>query len=367
MPAYRYVLSFLIPFLLLNCRPATAQDALHTENVFLITFDGLRWQELFTGADPQLIGHEDYVDDADGLRSAYFTNDPIERRRRLMPFFWSTLAEKGQLYGNHDLGCRVAVTNNQWFSYPGYNEILTGKADPDIDSNAKIPNKNQTVLEFLNARPGFEGHVAAFGSWDVFPYIINEERSGVPVNAGFKPATGPALSEREQFLNTLQQEIPSPWGTVRHDAFTHHFALEYIKKNHPRVVYFAYGETDDFAHDGDFEAYLKSAHQTDAFIAALWDYVNRDPFYRGNTTFVITTDHGRGTQPLDTWRSHGTDIEGADEIWMAFLGPDTPALGEVESCDLGQNQVAASVAAFLGLDFGSHQDAGPPVNSAFRE
>ena len=82
-----------------------------------------------------------------------------------MPFLWSTLAANGTLFGNGDAGNTVRVTNDQLFSYPGYNEILTGQPDPAIDSNAKINNENVTVLEWINRQPGFEGQVAAFGSW----------------------------------------------------------------------------------------------------------------------------------------------------------------------------------------------------------
>ncbi|MFK7844501.1 MAG: alkaline phosphatase family protein [Rhodothermales bacterium] len=339
---------------------------LKTENVFLITLDGLRWQELFTGSDALLVENEKYVGNPAALTNQFHKGDANARRKTLMPFFWSELLQKGQIYGNRALGCDVNLTNNEWFSYPGYNEILTGRADVNITSNDKIPNPNTTVLEFVNRQAGFEGRVAAFGSWDVFPYIVNEERSGVPVNAGFEAAKGEDLTPREQFLNDLQEEIPSPWGTVRLDAFTHHYALEYLKKKHPKLLYIAYGETDDFAHDGDYEAYLKSAHQTDQFIADLWAFTQEDPVYKGTTTFIITTDHGRGTEPLDTWRGHGTDIKGADQIWMAVLGPDSPALGEVKDCKLFQNQVASTTAAFLGFDWVSVQEAGATIRSAFK-
>ena len=258
-----------------------AQNSLHTENVFLITLDGFRWQELFSGADPLLIGHEDYVNNPEGLKEKFWADNELERRQILMPFFWNTIARNGQLYGNRTLGCSVNLTNNEWFSYPGYSEILVGYADENITSNDKIPNKNITVLEYLNKMPAFENRVAAFGSWDVFPYIINESRSGVPVNAGFESASGEDLSERERFLNELQEQIPSPWGTVRLDAFTHHYMMEYVKKHHPRMVYIAYGETDDFAHDGDYDAYLNSARQTDAFIEDLWQYLQQDAAYKG--------------------------------------------------------------------------------------
>jgi len=201
--------------------------------------------------------------------------------------------------------------------------------------------------------PAFKGKVAAFGSWDVFPFIINEKRSGVPVNAGYERAEGD-INEREKLLNEMQFQIPPEWGSVRFDAFTHHYALEYAKKHTPRVLYVAYGETDDFAHGGHYDSYLKSAWQTDQFIKQLWEWVQSHPQYKDKTTFIITTDHGRGTVPLDTWKGHGDEINGADQIWIAAIGPDTPALGEVKTAgQLYQNQVAGSVAAFLGVAYRS--------------
>ncbi len=329
-----------------------AQPLTKTENVFLITLDGLRWQELFYGADSSLITDKEYVEDPESLQAIFWKEIPNQRRHTLMPFFWKVVAEQGQLHGNRHLGSKVNCTNQQWFSYPGYSEILCGFADDQrITSNDKIPNPNKTVLEYLHEQPEFRGKVAAFGSWDVFPFIVNEERSGIPVNAGFE-VQEVSLSPREVFLNELQLQIPSPWSTVRFDAFTHHFAMEYLKKMTPRFVYIAYGETDDFAHEGHYDAYLKSAHQTDAFIKELWDFAQSHPQYRDKTTLIITTDHGRGTIPKDTWRSHGTKIGGADEIWIALLGPDTEPLGEVDQdTQFYQNQVAATAAALLGVEY----------------
>jgi len=187
-----------------------AQQPLRTDNVILVTADGLRWQEVFSGADQDLIGNEQFVDDPEALAARFWDEDPQQRRKKLMPFFWSVLSGQGQLHGNRLLGSQVDVTNNHWFSYPGYNEILTGFSDDRIDSNDKIDNPNVTVLEHINGVPEFRGAVAAFGSWDVFPYIVNEKRSGIPVNAGFRTAAGDGLTQRERFLNELQPEVPSP-------------------------------------------------------------------------------------------------------------------------------------------------------------
>jgi len=161
-----------------------------TENVVLITTDGLRWQEVFGGAEESLMTKEaGGVSDAAELRRAFWRDTPAARREALLPFLTTVLARQGQLYGNATRGSVARVTNGHNFSYPGYNELLSGRADPRIDSNDKKANPNVTVLEWLNGRPPYRGKVAALCSWDVFPWIINRERSGVLVNAGFEPVT----------------------------------------------------------------------------------------------------------------------------------------------------------------------------------
>lgn len=354
---------FLLIFLLASGLNAHAQK---TEHVFFITLDGLRWQELFTGADLYLVDHKEYVEKPEELRKAFWKDDSLERREVLMPFFWHTIAKEGQIWGNRAFKNYVNCSNKMWFSYPGYNEILTGFADDGhINSNDKINNPNVTILEYLNQLPQYRGKVATFGSWDVFPYIINEERSGLYVNAGGKKALKSGITEKEELLNILQDQIRGPWGTyVRLDAFTHHFAKETLRKQTPDVLYIAYGETDDFAHDGEYDEYLKSAQQTDAFIQDLWEYAQNHPVYRNKTTLVITTDHGRGEQ--EAWTSHGKETEGSVAIWIAVMGPDTPALGEVkEPKQLYQNQVARTIAALLGVAY-EQPKAGEVIKEAIK-
>ena len=164
---------------------------------------------------------------------------------------------------------------------------------------------------------------------------------------------------------SFRKIFQAPGGGVRLDAFTHYYALEYLKKNKPRAIYIAYGETDDFAHGGDYSAYLKSAHRTDQFIGELWNWVQSNDEYKDKTTFIITTDHGRGTEPLDTWRGHGAKVVGGGEIWFAIIGPDTPALGEVKREEqLHQNQVANTIAQLMGVKFGNEM-AGEAIGTVF--
>lgn len=356
----RYFLFFFLCAVCFLPMTSSAQTTdFQTENVFLITLDGLRWQELFGGADDSLIHNTVFTKDTAALKKEFWHSDPLKRREILMPWFWNIMAKEGQIIGNRNYGNNAQVTNIHWFSYPGYNEILTGYTDPYIKSNDKINNPNVTVLEWLNQKEALKGRVAAFGSWDVFPYIINRDRSGIPVNAGFEHATDDDLTWKEKYLNELQDQTPSPWNSVRLDVFTHQFALEYIQKKHPKLLYISYGETDDFAHDGRYDHYLHAARRTDKFINDLWTYCQSDPVYKNKTTFVITTDHGRGDIVKKEWTSHGKIYKGSNEIWMAVIGPDTPALGErKDKSRFFQNQVAKTVAAFFGYEYSNKEEVG---------
>ncbi len=351
---------------LISLGSAQKQTERKTENVFIITLDGLRWQELFGGADDSLIVDTKFVKDTARLKAEFWAKDPISRRKKLMPWVWTTMAKNGVILGNRNYDNKVNVTNMMWFSYPGYNEILVGYSDPNITSNDTIYNPNITILEWLDKHECCDFKVAAFASWDVFPYILNKKRSEFVINAGFQKSNHLFMTEREMFLNELQDQLPSPWPTVRLDGFTHHYAKEFINSYKPNVVFISYGETDDFAHDSKYDQYLYATRNTDRFIQDLWEFCQNDEVYKGKTSFIITTDHGRGDLPKKEWTSHGKVIKGSNEIWMMAIGPDTPAMGEVKTkAQHWQNQIAATVAGWLGLEYKNAEEAGKPVKTFF--
>ena len=359
-------LSLTLIGLLFNISQIQAQKTTQTENIFLITVDGLRWQEVFKGADSLFIDDTGMVENTDKLLGTYWDEDQQKRREMLMPFFWGTLKSNGQLYGNRAYGNLVENSNTMLFSYPGYNEVLSGYADDErITSNSKTNNPNVTLLEYLNQTPEYQNKVLAYGSWDVFPYIINEERSNIPVNAGFDLAEGADLTDKEVMINRLQNEVRGPWGGVRLDAFTHNYALEGIIKRAPKIVYIAYGEPDDWAHDNEYDQYLYSIHQFDAYLKELWEYIQSTPQYKDKTTMIITTDHGRGTNKK-SWTGHGSSIPEAKEIWMAAIGPDTPATGEMKMEGLWHSSmIARTIFKLLGREY-PDEKAGKTIESMFK-
>ena len=340
---------------------------LKTQNVVLITTDGLRWQEVFTGAEKALLNKEHGgVSDVKSVEGKFWRDTPEERRAALLPFFWNKIAKEGQLYGNRLKGSSSQITNTMKFSYPGYNELLAGFADPLITSNDKKPNNNFTVLEWLHRKPAFDGTVAAYNAWDVTPYIINRERCAFPVMGGWERLPEPDPNPRQQLLNELIADTTRPNAAEVIDSILYQAAREHLLRHRPRVFYIGFLETDAWGHAGRYDNLLTSAHSVDQYIQRLWDTLQSIDQYRDKTTFIITTDHGRG-MGLSDWKNHGQKIEGAEDMWMAFLGPDTPPLGERTNCDrVTQSQIAATLAALLGEDYHAAEPrSGPLIKEVF--
>ncbi len=356
---FRHATLIVLALLWYPANSSLAQDV--SENLILVTLDGVRWQEVFGGIDMELIEDERFTSEPEYLTRTYWREQRSERRKALFPFLWSEIEERGTLIGDREQNSYIEVSNDQWFSYPGYNEILTGRADPNIDSNEKIWNPNVTFLETLNELEEFHDRVLAFGSWDVFPYIINTQRSGVPVNAGFATASN-AVTAESRFLNELSAEAPKLWSTVRADFLTNGYAMDALKAQNPRVIYIAYGETDDFAHDGNYDRYIDAARRSDLMLAKLWHWVQSTPLYRDRTTLLITTDHGRGSTP-ESWKDHDNaaatnqqgveavpdGLQNSNEIWLAAIGPHIKPGGLAEG-HWKQSQIAATALVCLKLD-----------------
>lgn len=285
---------FAIAALAALVSPALAQDA--PKNVVLVTIDGLRWEELFRGADPSLVRDAAY-------RARYV--DVPDRAQALAPFLLS-FAQDGALIGNRDAGSCARVSNEFWFSYPGYAEMLAGRPNPRVRYNQAIPNNDVTVLEGLIQRPEFAGQVRVFAEWNAVPAIVNTERSGIPVS--------------------LPPDYEAP-----HDAQVM-TQVRAMLPDLPRVTWINLGDTDTNAHAGRYNAYLDAAAAADAFVRELWMAIEANPRMAGRTTLIVTVDHGRGASAGNRWRGHGSGRwrgivvpglrhVGSDAVFMAVRGP----------------------------------------------
>lgn len=320
--------------------------------------DGLRWQEVFRGMDEGLLTEQNHAKDPGPVITEFGAGTAEERRRTLMPFLWGKIAKEGQIYGNQDRGSIARITNPFGVSYPGYSETITGVAEPSIQNNRKIPNPNVTVYEWLNAKPAFAGRVAAFGAWDVFPFIFNVPRSKLPVDDGTGALAFGTITPAIETVNRVRRETVYRWGNSAFDSFVFIPMLEWVKVNKPRLVFLCLGETDEWAHESDYPRYLRAARKSDGYVQEIWETLQAMPEYRCTTTLVVHPDHGRGDtrgegeNAGNDWPNHGVKHPGSENIWFAVIGPDTPPLGErAGGPEIRMNQFAATIAAFLGEDF----------------
>ena len=164
-------------------------------------------------------------------------------------------------------------------------------------------------------------------------------------------------------LSAIQSEALSPWDSVRHDYVTLNMALDHMKREKSRVTYIALGETDDWAHDRRYDRVLGTIHYFDQALRQVFAFIDSTPQYKGKTTVVITSDHGRGST-ADDWNGHGAKVAGADQIWLAMFGPDVPAKGEIaDSQPVFQRDIAPTILTLLGVDPAEYKGVtGKPID-----
>ena len=334
-------------------------------NLIIITTDGFRWQEVFNGMEDAIVNQKKFHQgDSNYLFNKYGGATTQERREKLLPFFWNTIAKQGQIYGNRIKNNKVDVANNQWFSYPGYSEILTGYFDPAIQSNDYPPNPNSNLFAFLQKQESYKNKIAAFAAWNAFDRILNEKVSGFPVINGTESISSILKDEQSILISNMLRDSYQPWKEVEClDVYTNYQALHYLKTKKPKAMFISFGETDEWAHHGDYNHYLDAAHQVDAYIKAIWDWAQSTPGYKDNTYILVTTDHGRGFN--NEWTSHGADVKGASSIWFALLGPNVKnigALGEqTKEQQAFQKQLAATMTKLIGHPFKAEHPVGEPI------
>ncbi len=341
----KFVAAFAAAFLMLvSC---TRGD--NDPRLVIITFDGLRWQELFTGADASLVSNPRFVKDPEALKAAYWRETPEARREALMPFIWSYAPQHGYLLGNRGKESLMTVANTHNFSYPGYSEMFCGWPDDErINSNDPTPNPNTSVLEAANRDPRYKGSVMMLSSWESIRFAVNNDRGGFPGSSAHEPLY--LDTPMAGMIQEIDRILPGFGGGERADHTTAAFALETLREAHPKVFYVGFGDTDEYAHAGEYDRYLAAANWTDGFIRKIVETCEADPFYKGKTTYILTCDHGRGRGGKFT--DHGGNIRPSRETWFIAFGKGVPVKGEtVHNGPFYTKQFAATIADILGIEF----------------
>ena len=146
--------------------------------------------------------------------------------------------------------------------------MFCGFADPSINSNAKKPNPNLSVLEFLNSKPAYQGRVvAAFRTWDVFPFIFRSKQNGLKVHAAWQPVEDAPLTDRQRMMNEMLSLLPHYWADNTFDIVSMEYARVLPSPTSCACGwYIGLGESDEWGHGRRYDLYLDSAHNADRFL-----------------------------------------------------------------------------------------------------
>lgn len=286
--------------------------------VVIVTIDGVRWQEIFTGTDL--------------ARS----NEPPLDARSLTPNLHRLGERSGALVGAPGRGT-ISASGPNYVSLPGYMEILGGRPARCQDNKcARV-----TLPSLLDEARGAGAKVAVYSSWPPIELAATAWPGGFEVSCG-----------------RHHDEAIDPWpgdGEYRPDRFTTEAAIAYYAKERPDVFFLGLGDPDEHAHRGDYAGYVGALRRADETVGRLLELVDR------TTTVIVTADHGRAV----TFDHHGGMAE-AGRVWLVAAGPRFAARGAVTSPHPRRlADIAPTLRVVMGLPVDVTETSGAPMDELF--
>lgn len=306
--------------------------------IVVLALDGVRYQDVFGGADPEL------------ARRHGLAPDRTPRASELMPALYELMHRQGAALGAPGFGSAISASGPDFVSLPGYSEILTGSRASGCENNACSGTRALSIADEL-AQPSRGGwHTAVVTSWpDIARVAAKSER--VAVSSGrhggatrdwFRRSDGARAA-----LGRAENEAPWPGhGDFRRDRFTAELALAYLREQSPSFMFVSLGEPDELAHQGNYAGYLDALRQADEHIGELKALLDQRAQQGMKTALFVTTDHGRA----DNFRDHGHDHAESARVWLAAYGSAIGARGLVRA-PVGRRlaDIAPTVRQLFGL------------------
>jgi len=291
-------------------RPALGGDA----PVVLVVLDGVRWQEVFSGADPALEGNR-------GSR-------PGETARDLLPNLYEAVDAHGAWLGAPGHGRDIAASGPNYVSMPGYTEIFEGRAPEGCPDNACEGAHGPTIVDEIRERAGADSDVAVFASWERIRSAATGTPERIVLSAGRSHVQGAAVfSDDSELAGALERgRLADPYpgsGDFRPDRYTAELAVRYLHQRRPAFLFVGLGEPDEYAHQGDYAGYLASLRAADHFVGALLATLDRMGERGRRTLVLVTSDHGRAHD----YRDHGGSFPESARVWLAAFGGPVRARG----------------------------------------
>jgi hypothetical protein len=278
----------------------TAAPPAHAGNVILLMLDGVRWQEVFYGVDPEL-SRDDHAD--------------------VFSFLLKDLMREGVMFGDRKKGADMQVANSVNVSLPAYQSIMAGETQSCL-SNGCGRISVETVQERLVRELGLDRRqVATIASWEKIPHAVEHVEGATFVNASFQDLDDGAYDPVFDGVNKAQAQDVPPWSGARYDRYTFAHAMHYLQKHKPRFMFISLDDSDEWGHKDEYARYLATLRQYDVWIKELVDTLKAMGDYGRDTTLIVTTDHGRGDG--GSWKNHGPFWSESKYTWLYGRSPFT--------------------------------------------
>ena len=137
-------------------------------------------------------------------------------------------------------------------------------------------------------------------------------------------------------------------GGYRKDSLTFNILLDVLSTHHPKLALINFQEPDISAHGGSWANYIKGIEDTDEYAYQLWEFIEKDSYYSGKTTLIVTDDHGRHLDGQGGFTSHGDGCDGCRHINLLACGPDFKK-GVITNAPREQIDIPATIARMLGF------------------
>ena len=306
--------------------------------VVLLMLDGIRWQELFRGVDPDLARHF-------GLRSS-----ELQSAAELMPNTQRLRERRGTALGGAIQPMWASGPN--FVSLPGYTEVFSGRPASCAYNDCPAPGRFTLADAFAEAPDSERGDVAVIASWPGIRKAAARHPERIVLSAGRSQAHNEELlrfdAEASRLLDAGRSGSGFPGhGDYRPDQATAEIALHYLTTRRPRFLFIGLGDGDEYGHRRDYRAYLRSLGEADRVVGRTLRALDELSLHHGTeTALFISTDHGRSS----AFESHGGHAPESGRVWLIAAGTRIAPRGEVA---LGRTprlaDIAPTVRALTGL------------------
>ncbi len=249
-----------------------------------------------------------------------------DNTHQYQPLLRDSLQQEGCVFTNF-------YNNGITLTVPGHTALLTGKYQTIVNNGMEYPMYPSLAQLFLQRRPTDNNNswlVTSKDKLEVFKSCRTSDWSNV-----YTPITDCGNSGNG--------------SGYRLDSITYAHALQTLETQHPDFIFIAFKEPDMSGHGNDWPGYLDGIRKGDEYAWNIWKFLQSSPYYKGNTTFVITNDHGRHSDGVaDGFISHGDACPGCRHINLFIAGPNIKK-GELITQNYEQVDLHKTLCRMFGL------------------